>query len=399
MLFLLLCLGEFLLNSQSALPPPPNRRIAVTISIRPDESSIWVNGAKQNAFMLHSVFTYQHRHEVIFVNLDLGNVTTAQDDWNIGNFTVVRFREALEMDCPVWIESGMQLSAIELYQLQARGVKVATFRTGNDYFITAEMMIFKNDTSSAYGTVGYDGVWTLPSYEATMGFHGTLLQAPVEKVPYVWSPLLYDFTARGLTTRTRYSPRNNERKVVATFEPNVCIVKTSIIPLAIVEAFYRQYPHIAFDAHITNTQRIRDMPEFSSFVQHLDISNDGHVTFTGRFKIPWYLSDQVDVVLSHQWENALNFLYLDVLHAGYPLVHNSPFFKDCGYYYEGNSVEDAVKMLHYALMHHDENIIQYNIRSQICLEKWSVHNEENIRGYETLVDNLLARPHRFPQQK
>jgi hypothetical protein len=47
----------------------------------------------------------------------------------------------------------------------------------------------------------------------------------------------------------------------------------------------------------------------------------------GRFKLPWFLSDNVDVVLSHQWGNALNYLYLDAMYAGYPVVHNSPYLK------------------------------------------------------------------------
>lgn len=54
----------------------------------------------------------------------------------------------------------------------------------------------------------------------------------------------------------------------------------------------------------------------------------------GRYKLPLFLGEQIDLVLSQQWDNALSYFYLDVLHAGYPLVHNSPYLSDCGYYYD-----------------------------------------------------------------
>jgi hypothetical protein len=45
------------------------------------------------------------------------------------------------------------------------------------------------------------------------------------------------------------------------------------------------------------------------------------------------LGREVDAVITHQWENDLNYLYWDVLSLGYPLVHNSSRIKDAGYYY------------------------------------------------------------------
>jgi hypothetical protein len=59
------------------------------------------------------------------------------------------------------------------------------------------------------------------------------------------------------------------------------------------------------------------------------------------------MSEYGDVVLSHQWENGLNFLYIDALYLRYPLVHNSPYFKECGYYYPESVLDDAVERLAY----------------------------------------------------
>jgi hypothetical protein len=45
------------------------------------------------------------------------------------------------------------------------------------------------------------------------------------------------------------------------------------------------------------------------------------------FKSPFILSTYGDAVVAHQVDNELSYTLLDVLHGGYPLVHNSPRLK------------------------------------------------------------------------
>ena len=51
------------------------------------------------------------------------------------------------------------------------------------------------------------------------------------------------------------------------------------------------------------------------------------IDVSGPLMMDSVLSEQTDIVVSHQQHNELNNLYFDVLHAHYPLIHNSPFFK------------------------------------------------------------------------
>ena len=149
----------------------------------------------------------------------------------------------------------------------------------------------------------------------------------------------------------------------------VLIVKNCIMPLAMVEHLYRQHPEVLEKVWVTNSHMLQDaaaglvVDEMSSYLDAMDIFHDHKMEFVDRFKLPYFLSNRTDIVLrpchilgtlctpvpssrvspfvqilSWQWQNELNFLYLDALHAHYPLVHNSPYFKDCGYYYEQNDV-------------------------------------------------------------
>lgn len=69
--------------------------------------------------------------------------------------------------------------------------------------------------------------------------------------------------------------------------------------------------------------------EFNQFVNSTltSLKASNKLNLTGRFQLPTFLSKVVDIVLSHQWGNPLNYLYFDVMYAGYPLVHNSPYLQ------------------------------------------------------------------------
>lgn len=366
--------------------------IGITISIRKNETSVWVNGAKQNAFLMYQMYAHKNKYDVFLINLDLGTIddALALGDWGVENFPVYTFDQALRRPMHIAIESGMQFSQDQVRTLQSLGIRVASFRTGNDFFMVSECIIFNQQGSNTFGTLGYDRIWTLPSYEESLTFQNVMFRAPVRMVPYVWSPVFHDLVAKHLTVRRKYTPRKKE-KAIAVFEPNLFIVKNFIIPLTITEAVYRQHPELVDMLFVTNADKfLSGNNEFLGFVGAIDIVKHNKTAFVPRFKLPWFLSERVDVVLSHQWGNNLNFLYLDALYAHYPLVHNAPAFKDCGYYYEASDVHAGAAQLLRAMTTHDDNIEEYNKRADECVERFSVFREENLRGYEALMGDLLA---------
>ena len=87
--------------------------------------------------------------------------------------------------------------------------------------------------------------------------------------------------------------------------------------------------------------------------------------------------------------NPLNYLYLDAAYMGYPVLHNAPMCKDLGYYYEGSSTKDGAKQLNWILENHDDNLEIYQERNRKVLERYSVDNQELIRTYDTLIENLF----------
>ena len=66
-----------------------------------------------------------------------------------------------------------------------------------------------------------------------------------------------------------------------------------------------------------------------------------------------------DIVVSHHWENGLNYLLYDALYGNYPLVHNSPFLRDVGYYYPDFEIFDAARAIATAAQTHDARLDDY----------------------------------------
>jgi hypothetical protein len=94
-----------------------------------------------------------------------------------------------------------------------------------------------------------------------------------------------------------------------------------------------------------------------------------------------------DIVISHQQENGLNNAYYDLFYGNYPLVHNSPFLKDVGYYYEGFDTHAASDQVVQALTNH--NHAAYSAQCKQALAKVDLDNANNIKAYEDALFDVL----------
>jgi Protein of unknown function (DUF2827) len=148
---------------------------------------------------------------------------------------------------------------------------------------------------------------------------------------------------------------------------------------------------------VTNAEHLaRNSPEFIGLMLHLDIVKAKRAVFWGRFETPALLAQHTDLVLSHQMENALNYLYLEVCWQGYPLVHNAHLCAELGYYYEGNDVRSATRAAQQALLTHDEMHLQYRSQQRARIGRFLSSNQRVQNHYASLLADLISRPLRKP---
>ena len=129
-------------------------------------------------------------------------------------------------------------------------------------------------------------------------------------------------------------------------------------------------------------------------MNQLDIVRAHKAVFLGRFDTPQFLAEKTDIVVSHQWENPLNYLYLEVCWQGYALVHNAHLCPDLGYYYRDNDVNDGAAQLGRAIREHDANADAYRHRQRELIRRYLPETPTVTAQYTQLLEELIARPAR-----
>ena len=128
-----------------------------------------------------------------------------------------------------------------------------------------------------------------------------------------------------------YKPSGKLEKRISTMEPNINMVKTSVVPIMATERLYRKDPQVLDKLSVFCGDGIKKKTDMVNFVKDLDSYKAQKMFFEARYPIVWTLLKHTDIVLCHQHQCALNYLYLDAAWMGYPVVHNSEYMKELGW--------------------------------------------------------------------
>jgi hypothetical protein len=353
--------------------------------------SAWTNGAVQNAYFLHLLLRRCPNVAHLYW-LNLGEDAELPPGLLIADHTIRLVRPGeLRERLDVVIELSAQLDEALATRLSGQGTKLVSLRVGNDFVIDMERQIFKREGGLPFTGARYDAVWTLPQHERTCrDYFGVTLRCPVHILPSIWTPYFIEQVARSpeLAGKLGYQPGVRGKRI-SIFEPNLNVLKTSHYPMLACEVLYRSRPELIEHVYVTCADELMCHPLFVRFANKLDIVTRGICTFEKRYPIPWFLAEYTDIVLSHQWENELNYLYYDVTHAGYPLVHDSAMLREYGYFYQPFDAQDGARALLRALETHDAERPAYLARQTGMLEKASALNEHNVAQYAAALDQLV----------
>jgi hypothetical protein len=136
---------------------------------------------------------------------------------------------------------------------------------------------------------------------------------------------------------------------------------------------------------ITNSVQFREKPHFQSFFLSLEASKAGVMTAEARFVGPPFIAEHCDAIVTHHWENGLNYLYYEVLYGGYPLIHNSEFLKDYGYYYKDFDADSGADALLLAYTEHNDRLEDYKRANAELFRRLNPKTPETIAVHEHLL--------------
>ncbi|SAL38876.1 DUF2827 domain-containing protein [Caballeronia concitans] len=379
-------------HTQSRMPERLN--VGVSIFIRKGEQSLWENGIFQNCLYLVMLLLRSPRVKSTYLVTGGGDGGPEDAKRFLSDSPVPLIDMETAMSrLDVMIEMSAQLGREWAVKFRERGGKIITMRVGNDYVIDIERMVFNLQHALLISGAPYDEVWTLPEYESSCKpYFETLFRAPVKLMPHLWSPVVLEREAAKLPEGQKFGYQPGRRRWrIGLFEPNVCMVKTSYIPMLCCEMAHRENPDMIERMWAYNTNKLKEHPAFVGFAQSLDIVKHGMGFFEGRYPFAQIVPASVDAVVSHQWENAQNYVYYEALHGGYPLIHNSHLIGDCGYRYHDFDCEEGGRALRRAFETHDANLDSYRAKANALIRKLDPENEDNVRVYTEALEAVCAR--------
>jgi hypothetical protein len=369
-------------------------RVGITIGLHQAAETLWNNGIKQNAVFLAEAL----RHCPQVSSVALINTTdipiTSTLPWDLVRYPTVTFDDAKD-SVDIVIELGGQVSAEQTAYLKQRNVRLVSYCCGSEYILAMESIIFRRKMwgSSLFVNQRYDGIWTIPQIaNMSQSYFEVLRRQSAQIVPFVWSPLFLSERVKNLPNAGVYQRRVGAKRL-GVMEPNIDVVKFCLYPALIAELAYRERPDDIEILQVTNAEAIaKESLEFITLLNQLDIVRNHKAVFLGRYDTPTFLAENVDIVISHQMENPLNYFYLEVCWQGYPLVHNATFCADIGYYYRDNDAREGARQVIAAIETHDAHSSWYRERQRALLDRYLPDNRHLVATYSALLDDLMARP-------
>ena len=359
-------------------------RIGISV-ITHEGQNLWENGMGQNVLFLAQLLQRIDFVEAVTL-LDAGDqqAMPPQVDLAALGLTLARPQECTyELD--VVIELAGALDPQWLARFRACGGRVAYMCVGQPFVGMAEPILF-GDKGHFPPPQRCDEVWLLPKDETFAPMMRAIHRRPVHVVPYLWSPHFLaqrvdEVEAQG--HRFGYRARAGDAPAwrVACFEPNVSVVKSCTVPMLVCDEAFRADRTSLASMQVLNTLHMTSHPTLLYLANSLDLVRQHKAVFHGRHDFAGFMVQFADAVVAHQWQNSQNYSYLDALYGNYPLIHNSPWLRDAGYYYPDFNIAAGAAQLLHAARTHDTQLDAYRERSQRVFDAVSPANGNNVDAY------------------
>ena len=256
---------------------------------------------------------------------------------------------AVEDRLDLLVCAGAALEPDRLRRMRERGCKIVNYKGGNGAVISMEAMIARPPPRRRRALLRRRPLRRRLADAAALGHLPRLVRDPLP-LPGApgsagpWRPIFLEAAAAAAGPGFGYQPGRRPWRV-GIMDPNITVMKTSHMPMLVCEAAFRAAPDAFAAFYVANSQAHRDNAHFASFTTHLTAAQAGKLTLEPRYVGAQFLAHHCDALVTHQWENALNYLYWEALHGGYPLIHNSPMLDGLGYRYPNFDAEAGAKVL------------------------------------------------------
>lgn len=364
--------------SKLSSEPISKRKVILLATASINYNNVFANGLFQNVYVFYKMFDSMGFCPILIVN----ERPKSLDDIPpmIRTTRMILAEELLKQPIPVYayIEIGMSIDPIVRKFLRMIGSKIYKLYLGNILNIDIETPIFYPQTNFAHHVIGeMDEIWVSPHYKqhAEYACYLNHTDPKVQKhlaVPYVWDPCFVSNTTKNLKWRPRTGA---EKETIIITEPNISFQKSSVIAILALERWYRKNKSWDGQIVIFNGERLMLTPFFKENIYDtLELAKDNKIVMVGRSDIQKTLEIYpYGTFLLHQVNNEYNYMALELLYYGYPVIHNAESWRQYGYYYHGSDLDELGTQFE-CTQSHEINIETYKSHAQTLIWTHSPYN-------------------------
>ena len=383
-------------------------KIGITLHLPDDVKSLFSNGIRQNVLFLGELLC-NIGYDCYFILGDKNcNPEIVDKLLYFHKFKYIKNTKILTLNFDVIISIGYELDLHIIKQLQYMKTKIVAYLCGNSYFIDSEKILYNQHTARDSGKythkceeVLYNQIWSIPQMVNTNKYYWqTLYRVKCIEVPFIWSENAIKLAI--ITENKTYDDllyKHNEEKnnKIAIFEPNISLMKWCFPAILVCENAYRTDNNSVKQVFVNNISDKKtgindfNLDGFTKIVNNLDLCSDKKISIEGRYNTLAFMSDHANMVVSHQWENNLNYIYFDLAWMGWPLVHNASLCKDIGYYYEEFNYKQGGEKVVEAFKNHTSNLDNYIIKNRKAIDQYLTTNKELQNRYIKLISELFVQ--------
>ena len=369
----------------SELKPTDDKPNVILTTIRIPDEHIWANGLFQNVYIIYRMLEVMGLKPWLLVD----NNQNHKDATVHTKFRMMDFREYAANPFPVvsYLEMGMSCDPGIRRFFRSMGAKVSKLYLGNILNIDIETITFMKGINFSHHVAGeLDEIWVSPHYDFHAEYAGSInaLCGKTRIAPYVWDPMFIEDVGQAYDDKG-FSLESERTFVI--MEPNISFQKNSVIPIMIMEAYYRRHPQRVEQIIAINGERLKQNAYYqASILPNLTVHANGKLQLTPRAHIVNLVKAFPSaIIIMHQVNNEYNYSFLEFITMGFPVVHNIKRFKEYGYYYDTHDFDGGADQIERIIKYHNSNKVAYTAQVKQLTWNFSINNPANIEGWKELL--------------
>jgi len=378
----------------AAISPIVQRPIVLLATAVITEDNLFSNGLFQNVYVFYRMFEAMGWLPLMIVNKKPESADKIPP--YMRDLRLVGVEDLAKSPIPVklYIEIGMSIDSAMRRFLKMCGAKICKLYLGNILNIDVETPVFYPQMHFAHHVIGeLDEIWVSPHYSQHSAYARALNHIDIEKpssgvVPYVWDHQI--LTADGARNFKWRAPATDADDVFLVLEPNISFQKCALIPLMILEAWFRRHRDWKGTVVVVNGERLMLIPFFRDVIwARLEIVKAGRVQMKGRLDILTILRDYPSAIpVCHQLNNEYNYMVLEYFWTGYPVLHNASDWEEFGYSYKGADIAAGVGLIEKIRSSHKDTMAMYTSHARSLTWRHSPYNPEVQRAWRSRIEGI-----------